>query len=73
MIPGALGVQEGGLILLGALVGMPPDTALALSLVKRVRELLLGLGGLLLWQRAAVAETLRGSALWPSRNDTAPR
>ncbi len=50
LIPGALGVQEGGYVLLGAMVGVPADTALALSLTKRARELLLGLPGLLDWQ-----------------------
>jgi putative membrane protein len=45
-IPGALGVQEGGYLLLGPLTGLPPDAALALSLAKRARELLLGLPGL---------------------------
>jgi putative membrane protein len=49
-VPGALGVQEGGFILLGPLVGLTPDTALALSLVKRVRELVLGIPGLIAWQ-----------------------
>jgi putative membrane protein len=49
-MPGALGVQEGGLILLGAVVGLAPEVALALSLVKRIRELLVGLPGLLAWQ-----------------------
>jgi len=46
-IPGALGVQEGGYLLLAPMVGLPPDAALALSLAKRARELLLGLPGLL--------------------------
>jgi putative membrane protein len=46
-IPGALGVQEGGYLLLAPLVGLPPDAGLALSLAKRARELLLGLPGLL--------------------------
>ncbi|SIT46948.1 Membrane protein [Paraburkholderia piptadeniae] len=57
-IPGSLGVQEGGYLLLAPLVGLPPEAALALSLVKRARELLLGLPGLLYlhfsersWQR----------------------
>jgi putative membrane protein len=45
-IPGALGVQEGGYLLLAPLVGLPPSAALALSLAKRTRELLLGLPGL---------------------------
>ncbi len=57
-VPGALGVQEGGYLLLAPLAGLPPDAALALSLAKRARELLLGLPGLLylhLTARAAPA------------------
>ena len=46
-IPGALGVQEGGYLLLAPLAGLPSEAALALSLAKRARELLLGLPGLL--------------------------
>jgi putative membrane protein len=46
-VPGALGVQETGYVLLAPLAGLPPEVALALSLAKRVRELLLGLPGLL--------------------------
>src|SRR4029079_18684615 len=33
-VPGALGAQEGGLIVLCAIFGVPPEAALALSLVK---------------------------------------
>jgi len=57
-IPGALGVQEGGYLLLAPLAGLHPETALALSLGKRAREILLGVPGLLhlhasesLWRR----------------------
>jgi putative membrane protein len=46
-IPGALGVQEAGYLLLAPIVGLQPGTAIALSLAKRTRELLLGLPGLL--------------------------
>jgi putative membrane protein len=49
-VPGALGVQEGGFIALCALFGVPAGPALALSLVKRVPDLVLGLPGLLAWQ-----------------------
>ena len=49
VVPGGLGVQEGGFMLLGTLIGIPPDEALALSYAKRVRELLLGAPGLLAW------------------------
>jgi putative membrane protein len=50
MVPGALGAQEGGLVLFGALFGLPADIALAISLTKRVRELGLGVPGLIAWQ-----------------------
>ena len=49
-IPGALGVQEGGYVLLGQVLGIGPETSLALSLSKRVRELTLGIPGLVAWQ-----------------------
>lgn len=49
-MPGALGLQEGGLILLGTVIGISPEIALALSLIKRLRELIWGLPGLLVWQ-----------------------
>lgn len=51
-IPGALGVQEGGFVLLASLIGLAPETGLAVSLTKRVRELSFGIPGLLAWQWA---------------------
>jgi putative membrane protein len=49
-VPGALGVQEGGTILVCGLVGMGPQAAIELSLLKRIREVALGIPGLLVWQ-----------------------
>jgi putative membrane protein len=49
-IPGALGVQEGGFVLLGNVFGFGPELSIALSLTKRVRELCLGIPGLVAWQ-----------------------
>lgn len=49
-VPSGWGVQEGGYVLLGGLVGLQAGTALALSLAKRARELTLGVPALLLWQ-----------------------
>jgi putative membrane protein len=49
-IPGALGIQEGGLVLLCAIFGIPPEQAIALSLVKRAADLALGVPGLIGWQ-----------------------
>ncbi|MDB5397701.1 MAG: putative rane protein [Rhodospirillales bacterium] len=49
-VPGAVGIQEGGFMVLAGLFGVPPDAALSISLTKRVRELALGLPGLAAWQ-----------------------
>jgi len=49
-IPGSLGVQEGGYILICGLVGVEPQSAIELSLLKRVREMVLGVPGLVMWQ-----------------------
>jgi len=58
VVPGGFGVQEGGLVLLGHLMGLAPETALALSLVKRVPDLALGLPGLLAWHWLEVRRLL---------------
>ena len=50
VVPAGLGVQEGGLIALCAVFGLPPTIALAVSLSKRVAELVVGCTGLLIWQ-----------------------
>lgn len=49
MVPGALGIQEGALLLVGGLLGIPSEQILALALVKRGRELVAQLPGLGLW------------------------
>ncbi|HWE73494.1 MAG TPA: flippase-like domain-containing protein [Stellaceae bacterium] len=66
MVPMAAGVQEGGYLLVGAAFGLSPDQALALSLLKRGRDLALGVPPLLGWQ------ILEGGQLWRGRG-TAPR
>ena len=50
-IPSALGVQEGGYVLICNLLGIPPDLALALSLIKRLRDVALGAPSIALWLR----------------------
>src|ERR1700758_771244 len=58
-VPGALGVQEGGYVLVGNLLGIPGDAAFALSLIARVRELILGIPGLIAWQVIAGRRVFR--------------
>ncbi|WP_428377884.1 lysylphosphatidylglycerol synthase domain-containing protein [Lichenicoccus sp.] len=50
VVPGALGVSEGGYIVVGGLFGLSPQVSIALSLVKRLREIGLGLPALAAWQ-----------------------
>jgi putative membrane protein len=49
MVPGGLGTQEGGFVLFGAAVGLTPQVSLALSLARRMRQVVLGLPALLSW------------------------
>ena len=48
--PAGLGVQEAGLIGVGHALGLGSDVAMALSLAKRMREILFGLPALAAWQ-----------------------
>jgi putative membrane protein len=50
MTPGALGVQEGAYVLVAPMLGLPPDSALALALIRRGKDLAIGVPALLLWQ-----------------------
>jgi putative membrane protein len=49
-VPGAIGVQEGGFIVLCAAFGIGPADAIALSLAKRAPDVALGVVGLIAWQ-----------------------
>src|SRR5437868_9976803 len=49
-VPGQLGVQESGYLVIGNLLGIPGETAFALSLLARFRDLLVGIPALVLWQ-----------------------
>jgi glycosyltransferase 2 family protein len=57
-IPNAVGVQEGAYILLGGAFGLTPEMALALSLLKRARDLTIGLPALGAWQ------AIEGGRVW---------
>ena len=67
VVPWSVGVQEGGYMALGVALGVPPELALTLSLVKRLPDIALGVPGLLLWQSAekgqAKSETMADSKL----------
>ncbi len=50
LVPGYAGVQEGGYMLLGAAFGVPPEIALGTSLLRRGRDIAIGIPVLLIWQ-----------------------
>ncbi len=52
MVPNSYGIQEGAFVLLGGLIGLAPDVSLAISLAIRIREVIIDVPGLVLWQHA---------------------
>jgi putative membrane protein len=66
-VPGAFGIQEGGYMLLGMHFGISPEIALSVSLIKRVRELVLGVPAMLVWQ------LVEGRRLLTVTDDTASK
>lgn len=48
-IPGALGLQEGGLMMAGMWFGIAPEIGLAAALIRRARALVYGCLGLIAW------------------------
>ena len=61
-IPGAIGVQEGGFVLAAMAVGLPAAPGLCLSLIKRIREISVGLIGIALWRWAIWRSDARRTA-----------
>jgi glycosyltransferase 2 family protein len=49
-VPAAIGVQEWGYAMLAPLFGLPAEMGVAVSLLKRAREIVLGIPALLYWQ-----------------------
>jgi len=49
-VPWGVGIQESGYLVIGAMFGLSPDVALAVSLLKRGRDLALGIPVILAWQ-----------------------
>jgi putative membrane protein len=66
-VPSGLGVQEGGYYFVGQLLGIPDYLAITLALIARVRELAIGIPGLICWQ------VIEGRRLWRARLATNTR
>ena len=61
-IPGGLGVQEGGLLLLAPLCGLLAGDAMALSPLKRLREMVLGVRALIASHSIAARARMRSAS-----------
>ena len=60
LIPGGLGVQEGGILVSGIWLGLAPEIVLAAALLKRARELVCGVPGLIAWSFLEGPGRMRG-------------
>lgn len=64
LVPAGLGVQEAGFVLFGHVLGISSELALAVSMAKRMREILCGVPCLIswqLWEAARLRLSLRSS------------
>jgi putative membrane protein len=60
-VPAGVGVQEGGYVALAQLFGLPAEMGLAVALLKRAREIVLGVPALLYWQMVEGRAALRSA------------
>ena len=65
VVPGGIGVQEGALVAVGAAFGVATPTALALGIIKRGRELVVGAPAIVAW---AIAERHAIARFWRRRH-----
>lgn len=54
VVPGYAGVQEAGYAGIGALFGIPPEVSLGVSLLRRARDIAIGIPILLVWQAVEI-------------------
>jgi putative membrane protein len=59
LVPGGIGVQEAGYASIGAAFGLPPELSLGVSLLRRARDLALGIPILLMWQATEARRAIR--------------
>lgn len=61
-VPAAIGVQEWGYAVLAPMFGLPAEMGVAVSLLKRAREIVLGVPALLYWQSVEGRHALAGAS-----------
>jgi putative membrane protein len=72
LVPAGISVQEGSFLALGAVLGISPEAALALSLIKRARQLVLGIPALASWQLAEASTLGTPRGLQPNQEYEPP-
>ena len=65
MTPGALGLQEGAYVLVAPLFGLPPEATLSVALLRRVKDLLIAIPAIALWQYTEVTGKRRAAVIAP--------
>ena len=63
-VPAAIGVQEAGYAMLAPLFGLPAEMGLAVSLLKRAREIVLGVPALIYWQSVEGRARAQREPVW---------
>jgi len=72
-VPGAIGIQEAGYAVMMPLFGLTPDIGIAVSLLKRAREIAVGVPVLLSWQIAEGGHAASAKAAKPVRDSEQPQ
>lgn len=71
-VPGALGVQDSSIVMLGRLAGLPDSLSVAYALLRRAREILFALiGWLFLYGHKTSLRTIRAATV-PAATETPP-
>jgi putative membrane protein len=68
-VPAAIGVQEWGYAMLAPLFGLPAEMGVAVSLLKRAREIVLGVPALIYWQGREAVRAAQKPILWTGDSD----
>lgn len=54
LVPASVGIQEGAYVIMGSIFGIDPHLSFSLSLIRRARDILIGIPVLLIWQIAEI-------------------
>lgn len=67
-VPAGIGIQEAGYAMLAPMFGLPMEMGVAVSLLKRSREVVIGVPALLYWQIVEGRNALQDEPILPSQN-----